>query len=380
MGELFDREIAATPEPFTGERLTAAIGGQVQIEHYHRYLFARTLCRGLDVVDVACGEGYGAAQIAQTARSVIGVDCALTAVRSAARNFRRPNLGYAQADARAMPLPDACVDAVVSFETIEHFDRQEDFVAEMRRVLRPGGICIVSTPDREIYSGQNPGANPFHVKELSRPEFLALFQACFPLVSILRQRPVLGSAMLADGESSPPPLVYDRCGDNCFEAGDRLPRAPYLIAVASDRPLPALPASLYIDRSDLDTAAIALEGRTRALSECQAALKAAEASQADLQAGLVKAQAETASLLQALSAAQQREAALDTALRETSAALTVAQAAVETSTNAASVTERARAEAAASAEALARELEMVRGSARTFLRGYLPRLRRHVLR
>ena len=81
---MFRREAAATPAPFTGERLTGAAGGQVEVEHYHRYLFARALVGGRDVLDVASGEGYGAAQLAQVARSVIGVEFDATAVAGAA--------------------------------------------------------------------------------------------------------------------------------------------------------------------------------------------------------------------------------------------------------------------------------------------------------
>jgi hypothetical protein len=59
--EIFDRPLPSAPLPFTGERLTSAIAGKTEIEHWHRYLYARELCRGKDVVDVACGEGYGSA-------------------------------------------------------------------------------------------------------------------------------------------------------------------------------------------------------------------------------------------------------------------------------------------------------------------------------
>ena len=121
MGEIFRRETAKNPEPFTGERLTTAIGGQVQIEHYHRYLFARALARGVDVLDVASGEGYGSALLAQIARSVVGVEYSAPTVRSAGANFPRENLHFLQGDARSLPLADDCVDLAVSFETIEHF-------------------------------------------------------------------------------------------------------------------------------------------------------------------------------------------------------------------------------------------------------------------
>jgi ubiquinone/menaquinone biosynthesis C-methylase UbiE len=123
MGEIFRRERAEHPEPFTGERFTTAVTGQILVEHYHRYLFARSRVADLDVLDVASGEGYGAALLAQVARSVIGIEYCAATVRSSARNFPRGNLHFLQGDARRLSLADASVDVVVSFETIEHFDR-----------------------------------------------------------------------------------------------------------------------------------------------------------------------------------------------------------------------------------------------------------------
>src|SRR4029078_12929791 len=116
MRERFPREAAANPEPFTGERLTASVHGQVEIEHYHRYLFARTFCRDHDVLDVASGEGYGAAQLAQVARHVVGVGYSGPTVFNAAANFPRPNLRFVQGDARMLPFGEASIDVVTSFE------------------------------------------------------------------------------------------------------------------------------------------------------------------------------------------------------------------------------------------------------------------------
>lgn len=70
---------------------------------------------------------------------------------------------------------------------------------------------------------------------------------------MLQQRAMIGSAVLNETGALAPPLVFDRRGDTHFEACDGLPRAPYLVAVASDREPPPLPHSLYIDRNDLDT-------------------------------------------------------------------------------------------------------------------------------
>src|ERR1700721_2648345 len=196
MKEKFPREAAAHPEPFTGERLTASFPVQVEDEHYHRYLCARAFCRDRDVLDVASGEGYGAAQLAQVARHVVGVEYSGATVRNAVANFPRRNLRFIQSDARSLPLGDASVDVVTSFETIEHFDRQEEFVAEVHRVLRPAGSFIVSTPDRHVYSPPGSQPNPFHVHEFDRTEFLEVLHRHFRYVSLVRQGPLLASSLI----------------------------------------------------------------------------------------------------------------------------------------------------------------------------------------
>ncbi len=171
MGEIFTRTKPATALPWTGERLTTKAGRQVEIEHLHRYLFARTLCRALDVLDIASGEGYGTAFLAQTARSVVGIELDINTARHARSSYVASNLHFLAGDARRFPLRDACVDVVVSFETIEHFYEHDVFLAEIRRVLRPGGCLVVSSPERDVYSPAGLPPNPYHVRELS-------FQLC----------------------------------------------------------------------------------------------------------------------------------------------------------------------------------------------------------
>ncbi len=339
----FQREAARTPEAFTGERLTSSIDGQVQIEHYHRYLFACGFCQGLDVLDVASGEGYGSAQLAQVARSVIGVEYSADTVQSAVANFPRPNLRFTQGDARALPLGDACVDVVVSFETLEHFGEHDAFLSEVRRVLRQGGIFIVSTPDREIYSPAGQPSNPYHVRELGRGEFDTLIRRYFAHVGMLSQRPLIGSALLGDVSSAETPLVFERRGDR-FEACAGMPRAPYLIAIASDRPVPVPPHSLFIERGDLDTDRIDL-----AAAREKAGALAAELAQRSHD--LAVATAET----------RQQTDAADRARADASAA------------------EVRRIAAEARGDALARDLAAVTRSFRTFWRHYWPNFQRHWL-
>lgn len=250
MAETFERPVPATPLPWTGERLTTLAGGPVEVEHLHRYFLARALCAGLDVLDIASGEGYGSALLAQTAASVVGVEIDPASVAHAQANYSASNLRYLAGDARRIPLPSASIDAAVSFETIEHFAEQAEFLAEIRRVLRPGGRFIVSSPERGAYSPPGKTPNPFHAKELSRDEFVTLLQGQFAHVALLGQRVMRGSALVGESGGRPSALVFERRGPNDFMHSDGLREPMYLVAVASDRDGQALPDSLYIDAGD----------------------------------------------------------------------------------------------------------------------------------
>ena len=252
LGKLIRREAASKPIQFTGERMTSDISGQIEIEHYHRYLFARDFCDDRDVLDLASGEGYGTALLSQVANLAVGVEIDDSAVSAAQKEFSRPNLRFQQGDACTLPLEDASFDVVVSFETLEHLHDQDKFLAEVRRVLRPGGLFIVSTPDRDIYSPVGTPPNPFHVHELTMSEFTCALRRRFAQVALATQRPMIGSVILGE-VLHPIPRVFERRGAQHIEANAGMPRAPYLLALASDSALPPLPCSLYLERSDLDT-------------------------------------------------------------------------------------------------------------------------------
>jgi SAM-dependent methyltransferase len=295
VGEIFERVVPETPLEWTGERLTTATAGQVEIEHLHRYFLARALCRGLDVLDVAAGEGYGTALLAQTARSVIGVEVTTKAVAHAAAAYRRPNLRFLEGDARCLPLDDASVDAVVSFETIEHFYEQDQFLAEVLRVLRPGGRFIASTPERDVYSPSGSSANPYHVRELSRAEFSALLSKSFAHVRLLGQRTMLGSALVSEGDRPCLSLTFEKRGPRHFEAAGGLPRPVYLVAVASDQPVADVPDSFYIETAEIGAVLAATgvaEAATAELTSLRAQVNAGEVARTEMRAQAAAAQAD----------------------------------------------------------------------------------------
>jgi GT2 family glycosyltransferase/SAM-dependent methyltransferase len=296
MGEIFTREKPPNPLDFSGERMTSAAVGQIEIEHFHRYFLARELCRGKDVLDVASGEGYGAALLSQVARSVVGVELSIDAMAHASAAYRRRNLVYLAGDARAMPLANAAFDVVVSFETIEHFREQETFIAEVKRVLRPGGIAIISSPDRDVYSPLDEAANPFHVKELTRCEFSSLVARFFRHQATLLQRPLIGSALILEAGGSlcqPSLITFERRGQDRFEASAGLPRPLYIVLIASDDPIHRVSSSLYIEASHIDLLAAQLAEAQTARADAAAARDKAEDALAQQQVAAIAARKES---------------------------------------------------------------------------------------
>lgn len=227
--------------PADGERfLPDRMSGDIELEHRHRYLLAAELTVGKEVLDIACGEGYGSAMMAARARRVTGVDVSPAAVEHARRRHPRDNVHFVSGSCAAIPLPDCSVDVVISFETIEHHTEHEQMMLEVRRVLRPNGLLVISSPDKAEYSDKPGYRNPFHVKELYKEEFRALLSAHFRHVRLIGQRVVRGSILIEEPESGPP-----RGLSHLRNAEGEPPRPVYWIALAADTALPPVEGSLY---------------------------------------------------------------------------------------------------------------------------------------
>jgi SAM-dependent methyltransferase len=230
---------------WTGERLVPGASGDAIAEHLHRYALAREFAKGRTVLDIASGEGYGTALLAEVAREVVGVEIDAAAVAHASAKYARPNLRYVQGSATAIPLETGVVDLAVSFETIEHLAEHEQMLAELRRVLRPGGLLVISSPERREYTEAAHYRNPHHVKELDADEFAALLKRHFPHVEMLGQRLIYGSA-IAGSNGAGGLRVF--AGDfEKIEATDGVPRPRFLVARCSDVPIAAAPASIFED-------------------------------------------------------------------------------------------------------------------------------------
>jgi SAM-dependent methyltransferase len=191
---------------FTGERYTPECEREIAQEHWHRYAFARPLAPGRRVLDAACGEGYGSAMMAAAGARVLGLDIGAEAVAHARLRYAGvPGLAFEQGDATALDhLPDASFDLVLSFETLEHVQAQERMLDGFARLLAPGGLLLVSTPDRHTYTDLTGVQNPHHVRELYRPEFEAMLAARFPARRLFGQKLLFQSVLWSlDGAASP---------------------------------------------------------------------------------------------------------------------------------------------------------------------------------
>lgn len=184
----------------TGERYLPEFDGDWSLEHTHRYLVAREFADGKVVLDIACGEGYGSRMLADIAQCVIGVDISLKTVTQATIKYPHAQVFFVQGEATRIPLMDNSVDLVVSFETIEHLGEQDRMIQEIRRVLRPEGLCIISSPDKREYSDLTGYTNVYHVKELYYAEFISLLKKEFKQIQMVGQRMVFGSLMGAEND------------------------------------------------------------------------------------------------------------------------------------------------------------------------------------
>ena len=235
---------------FTGERFIPTESGEIRYEHMHRYACVVPLCQGKEVLDIACGEGYGSALLSRGAKSVVGVDISEKAVAHARTVYQgMPNLRYEVGSATAVPLPTASVDLVVSFETIEHLYEQREMLAELRRVLRQDGLLIISSPNKKVYSDDRNYVNEFHVKELYFEEFDALLHEQFAAVDYLGQRLATGSMVLPLRKVETAYQAITLRGDAPFAETAVADNVMYFVALcaAEAQLLPELPASFFVE-------------------------------------------------------------------------------------------------------------------------------------
>lgn len=220
--------------PFDGERLTTVMPrSQIEMEHFQRYFFALDICKDKVVLDIASGEGYGSSILAKSARHVFGVDSSARAVEHARSSYLEGNISFSVGRAENIPFCDSKFDIVVSFETLEHLTDHDGFIREVKRVLKPDGVLMISTPDEHVYSAEGSTHNPFHLRELNRTDFEFLLKKYFGNTSLYFQKSIIGTIMLGASQDDTM-ILYERIGEDLFSIRKNYLNAPYMVCIASD--------------------------------------------------------------------------------------------------------------------------------------------------
>jgi 2-polyprenyl-3-methyl-5-hydroxy-6-metoxy-1,4-benzoquinol methylase len=180
-----DQPPGVPPLELTGERTLPDVPEENYWYRRHLVVYewiARQVA-GRDIIDMACGEGYGADVLARSAHKVVGVDANPEAHEHARLRYVRDNLSFAR---DLVESYEGEADAVSFLQTIEHVEEPGHVLEHFKSLLRPGGAGFISTPNVLTLApeGAERSGNPWHVREYRAEEFAGLLAAHFDTVEV----------------------------------------------------------------------------------------------------------------------------------------------------------------------------------------------------
>ncbi len=183
-----DQPAGVPPLELTGERTLPDVPEENYWYRRHLvvYRWIAERCRGARAIDMACGEGYGTAVLAERASQVTGVDANPEAHEHARLRYTRPGLRFERALVEQFD-GGAPYDAIVFLQTIEHIRQPGELLARLASLLAPGGAAYVSTPNVRTLApeGAQRSNNPWHVHEYTASEYAELLAPHFGSVELL---------------------------------------------------------------------------------------------------------------------------------------------------------------------------------------------------
>lgn len=315
--------------------------GLIEVEHLARYRWAAGLLSGRSVLDAGCGVGYGSRLLVDCgAAPVVGVDIAPEAIDAArAHAGSDGQLEFILGDLRSLPIADGSVEAVVCFEAIEHVREQDAVLDELRRVLAPQGLVVISSPNRGVYEA----GNPHHTREYTPEEMRAALAERFANVALARQQAWLAS-MICDEQALSEDDPARDLGVHVGKVAALDPeRVTFTLALASDAPLPSASSlAMLTSVEELSNWIARARSAEDHLALAQRDVSAAEAGHRSADAAYSSARAAYESAQAAYESATHAHAALERSYRDALADL-----------------EHSRGEAAAGAEQLHRTKTML---------------------
>lgn len=197
-------------------------------EHIMRYESVMEIVKDKVVLDIASGSGYGSAAISKAASKVFGVDIDAKAVKYSSEKYGNKKTEFLVGSGTDIPLANNAVDVVVSHETIEHIKNYKKFLHEIKRVLKPGGQLVISTPNDDEY----PAGNHFHIHQFKINEFKKLLQTFFNNVELYYQGSWVSAALLTEKEFS---KEWRAQMDTFKTQAQPTAKSTYVVAVCSDQ-------------------------------------------------------------------------------------------------------------------------------------------------
>ncbi len=172
------------PLPLTGERTLPGVAGEeywfARHEAAYAWLAGFAELAGARVLEAGSGEGYGAALLRRSGADVVlALEYDAPSARHAAQSY--PDVTTVRANLAAVPVAARAVDVLVSLQVVEHLWDLREFLRDCTRVVRPGGLVVVTTPNRPVFSpglgrGERP-TNPFHVEEFDAEQLADLLRS-----------------------------------------------------------------------------------------------------------------------------------------------------------------------------------------------------------
>jgi ubiquinone/menaquinone biosynthesis C-methylase UbiE len=222
------------------KEVAAKEDAEKQVDRLHQYRFAKEYARGKKVMDLSCGEGDGSYLLSEEADSILGVDQNREPIKDASARYSNRNVEFLRGSITNIPIRGkALFDLIVCFEELEHIEKQDEFLDEMKRLLKADGIFIVSTSTKYAYTDPMNCQGPVQVRELYLDEFKNLLSNKFRHIYLYGQKVCPCSNIFPvrkEAESSIAFVVEKRDEEFCIPPQEKK-SARHFIAVASDNPL-----------------------------------------------------------------------------------------------------------------------------------------------